>query len=604
MTTRIIAAAFVGFIGFGSVATGGRPSVLLTRPRVSHTAVYEKLELIIELDADFVNPFDPEELDLTVVFTAPSGATHRVWGFYNPTTMDSLWMARFSPGEVGDWTYVVHVRDKNGTTQGEPGKFTAGPAAHHGFIKVAGNNRYLQYDDGSPFYGIGLWYNDGPYPKMMGNIIDKELVELKSRGVNFICSRVPPLETLASGIGRYDQDHCRRMDQIVEMCEKHDLHLAANIWFHNYLAIKPGMPWNRLNPYRFVCSPADFFSDTESWKYQEKMYRYMIARWGYSRAIFLWFIVDEANLTAGWRMHPEEGPKSVNNWARRVHDFFKNHDSHNRPTAGTLSGGFDAFWHEGCEIFDTASRELYGAHHYGGLRKQGIDPEQENPIRISCLAYATEIQKLWQGYYKPALFPELGAHSTFHWPGSPGYTTHYHNALWVGLANGLCATPFWWEYWPEGSDADNLGLIRAESWKRFNRTVAALNDSVVTDQLLHLRRFVSEIDLLANKWNQAKISIQKGDGWAMSSERVTFGWIVDPSETVAGRSLTIVGLEDGAYDVRFFRTWQGTFLKGETAECRKRKLTIRVPVWKVWGNLKYSDNDIAFRITRKPADKE
>lgn len=22
----------------------------------------------------------------------------------------------------------------------------------------------------------------------------------------------------------------------------------------------------------------------------------------------------------------------------------------------------------------------------------------------------------------------------------------YHNALWVSLANGLCATPFWWAY--------------------------------------------------------------------------------------------------------------------------------------------------------------
>ncbi|MEA3224328.1 MAG: DUF5060 domain-containing protein, partial [Planctomycetota bacterium] len=243
-TTRTIVTAVVGLIGFGSVAVGGPPSVLLVRPRADQVAVYEKLELIIELDAEYANPFDPDELDLQVDFTAPSGATHRVWGFFNPTTADSLWMARFSPAEVGAWTYVVHVRDKNGTANGQPGTFTAGPSAHHGFIRVADNRRYLRYDDGTPFYGIGLWYNDGPVPETMGFITDKELGKLKSRGANFICSRIPLLETLASGAGRYDQGRCRRLDQMVEMCEDRDMHFAFNIWFHNFLALDK---WNRLN---------------------------------------------------------------------------------------------------------------------------------------------------------------------------------------------------------------------------------------------------------------------------------------------------------------------------------------------------------------------
>ena len=37
-----------------------------------------------------------------------------------------------------------------------------------------------------------------------------------------------------------------------------------------------------------------------AWKYQEKLYRYFIARWGYSRALAIWFIIDEVNGTDGW----------------------------------------------------------------------------------------------------------------------------------------------------------------------------------------------------------------------------------------------------------------------------------------------------------------
>jgi hypothetical protein len=85
-------------------------------------------------------------------------------------------------------------------------------------------------------------------------------------------------------------------------------------------------------------------------------------------------------------------------------------------------------------------------------------------LENSLGGYASEIQKLWRGYDKPALFPEAGATSLVHEPGTPGYVTEYHNAVWAGLANGLCATPFWWEYWPE-PPVDPLRLTPDERWQ-------------------------------------------------------------------------------------------------------------------------------------------
>ena len=157
MSNRIAAVVFTGLLGFiSAAATAGPPSVLLVKPRADQVGMFEKAELIIELNAEFTNPFDPEEIDVYVDLKAPSGATRRVWGFYNPTTCDSLWMARFAPTEVGVWTFVVGVRDKNGQARSQPGTLTVTPSSHRGFIKVAGNRRYLQYDDGTSFYGIGL----------------------------------------------------------------------------------------------------------------------------------------------------------------------------------------------------------------------------------------------------------------------------------------------------------------------------------------------------------------------------------------------------------------------------------------------------------------
>ncbi len=195
---RNLVTALLAVLAVCSSALGRPPSVLLVRPRSDHVGLYEKVELIIELDAQFGNPFDPDEIDVQVELTSPSGATRRIWGFFNPTTADSLWMARFSPTEVGQWRYTVCVRDINGAATGEPGTIQVERSPQHGFIKIAPNGRYLRYDDGTAFYGIGLWYNDGPVPEMQGVIQEQQLVELKKRGVNFVCSRIPLLETVAT----------------------------------------------------------------------------------------------------------------------------------------------------------------------------------------------------------------------------------------------------------------------------------------------------------------------------------------------------------------------------------------------------------------------
>jgi len=556
-----------------NLAAAEPPSISSVRADSRMVGLYEKFELRIDLNAAYNNPFDPDEIDLSTEFTSPSGKKWNVCGFYNPTSWASLWMVRFSPTEKGTWRYVVKVTDSQGTAQSEAGRFEAVDSSHHGFVKIAPNQRYLRYDDGTSFYGVGLWYNDSYELFNLGRITSEGLDNLKMRGANFISFFPTPLETMGSGLGRYDQNRCGRMDQLFEWCEDRDIQISWNIWFHSYISMDVwggGNARYRNNPYSLVSSAKDFFGSEEAWKYQQKLYRYMIARWGYSRALFLWFVVDEINGTEGWT----QGDQAVaERWCRNVDEYFNKQDPYGRPTTGTQSGGIGQWWPEGYKIFDIAGREIYEAQGHPIPKSGKLGPDDESPLQLSYLNYAVQTENLWNGFHKPAIIGECGWDHTYYEPGMPGYLAMYHNALWVSLVNGSCATPFWWAY---------------SSW---------LNDSVVTNQMLYFSRFVSDIDFANLAFEPAKITAGDCDAWAMKSNKIIFGWVVNPRTSAANESFTISGLPDGTYEVQLYRTWRGRYMDKHTVQCTAGKLTDTIPELKTTGgHALHIGNDVAFKI--------
>lgn len=338
--------------------SASRPEIINIRQRPDSVGLYEKLEISLELKCEFVNPFDSDDIDIEAVFISPSGKKWNIPGFYN-LSRASLWKIRFSPNEAGKWSYSVKVKDRNGEALKEGQSFVAVSSTKKGPLKVADNKRYLRYSDGSDFYGVGLWYNDGYDGFGTGRVEPSELDNLKSLGVNFISTFINPLETQATGIGRYDQNICGRLDQLLEMCEDRDMLLSLNLWFHSFLSETVwgggNVRWY-LNPYQQITSAKDFFRSDEAWKHQEKLYRYFIARYSYSRALAIWFIVDEINGTDGW---VSGDSLAASTWGKKVHDYLKTNDPYNHPTTGTRSGGIQEFWQQGYQNFDIAAREIY-----------------------------------------------------------------------------------------------------------------------------------------------------------------------------------------------------------------------------------------------------
>lgn len=552
------------FLGI-SIASYSQPKINNIRQFADTVGLYEKFELILRIEADFANPFDPDEIDIMATFTAPSGKQWKVPAFYNQTFWSGF-NVRFSPNEKGIWNYAIHIKDKDGEVTSDNRSFTAVPSAYHGAIRVSQNKRYLEYDDGTPFFGVGLWYN--------GMTNTEVLDDLKDRGVNFISRFITPLETRGTGLGRYDQLLCSRIDELLEELEKREMLLSLNLWFHSFLSETVWGGFNvawPTNPYQMVTPAKDFYSSDKAWEYQEKLYRYFIARWGYSRSMAIWFVVDEVNGTDGWALGDS---LAAGAWGKKVHDYFKKHDPWQHLTTGTRSGGINEWWQDGYKAFDMAGREIYEAQGFPIITDGQIESSEIHPLTYSYRNYAGQVQKLWNGFEKPAIIPETGWDHVFYEMSMPGYKSQYHNALWVTLANGTAMSPFWWSY------------------------SRALNDNVVTYQLLNFRNFVNQIPF--NRLTNVKpleINNSEGDAYAIGSDQLIFGWAVNAKTDMAGKTVTLPNIAKGKYKLRLYHTWSGRFLEegDQELESNGKTASFNIPILKIKGShAGYIGQDVAF----------
>ena len=102
------------------------------------------------------NPF--QDVEFGVTFTSPSRGTRTVAGFWDG---GSTWKVRFSPEEVGEWTYSTTATpgDDSGL-HGQKGRFRVTAARgttrfeRHGPIRVSRTRTYLQHADGTPFFWL------------------------------------------------------------------------------------------------------------------------------------------------------------------------------------------------------------------------------------------------------------------------------------------------------------------------------------------------------------------------------------------------------------------------------------------------------------------
>jgi len=544
------------------------PTVTVDSTNSNNIQQYEKFEVVLDLqDASYNNPYDPDQIDVHAYFKSPKGDTTWVNGFYDDYNNAQAWKVRFSPGETGSWEYQVFATTPDGTGKSAKKTFTATKSDQHGWLTISSQNpNYLSYTDSTSFYGLAAYY---PW-----NVTESGLDELKQHDVNIIGywnstydnagngGGTNLIESMNSGLGRYDQQKCGRIDQILSWLNARHMKMMFAIWAHDYLSL-PGQPWNNArytqdNPYSTIVSAGNFYGDSLAWVYQKKLYRYIIARWGYSENLGIWEIINEIHGTTGYVQHPDQAIA----WVNKVHAYFKDHDPHKRAT--TASFGSSTIWSGGSIDADMPNRHYYEA--------QGYPRPYGNNVRDGLYDAVNEMKNLKKAGNRPAIFGEAGYTSMFSSASSSDYTYEMHNAFWAGLTNGLASTPFWWDF-------TTKSVYTPERLDLYNKL------SAFTDSLY-----------LANSSSSTfTVSATGIDGYGVENDSTAFGWMYSyGSSDLSDTPIKITNLHDGTYAVTWYDTWSGTDVAVDTAISVGHLMNLMVP------KLNTVRSDIAFRMKSIP----
>jgi len=533
--------------------TGTIPEVEVTEVNSDTIGKYEKFEIKLRLDyASYANPYNPEEIDVHAYFLSPEGDTTWVNTFYDNYNNKDEWKVRFSPYLVGEWEYQVFAKDVDGTGENVKHTFTAIESDYHGCLNVSPDNpHYLVYHDGTSFYGVGAYYPWGVNTEGL-NLLEESGVNIfgywngnYDNGGNG--GGIHQIESARTGIGYYDQDKCARVDEILNWAEARDLKMMFALWPHDVLD-KNVWGYNgwEENAFKEICAASEFYSDSLSWEYQKKLYRYIIARWGYSRSMGIWEIVNEINGTDGWAYGNHS---AVLEWIQKVHSYFKENDYFNRPTTISKSGGSQNYWMAGYQICDMPNVHLYETGW------SALFPDDH--IRSSYCTYRNITRQFWNQFDKPGIFGEAGYTNNYgnFSPGSNEYERMYHNALWVSWANGLAATPIWWEFGTKSIFTPSL-----------------------MEQMHAFSQIVQSIDYAHISLSQASISVTECDAYAMKADSMAFGWIRDiDGNYVSGQLFTLEGLPDTSYSIMWLNPWTGDTVKTNFRVSQDGQLIDQIP---------------------------
>jgi len=538
-------------------------SVQLNRTNVPR---YKKLEMQLELNAQYVNPYDQREVRIEVTFTAPDGAVILVSGYW-----DRNWKVRFTPSQVGQWQYSITVADTNGLSEPHTNNFTVSTSNEPGWL-LPGNqvdstysSRYLAHHDGSPFYGVG----HGDVFSIFSGAFDVEDLFLNMHQAKenyFLWWPQFYFSLLVDNYDDYNLANADVIDSVVQRTADEGLFLIFTVWDHSQLrdsshAWSDGRWWR--NGFKNLVSADDFFTNEEAWAWQENWYRYIIARWGYSPSIAMWQTVSEIDGTNAY--------ENINPWHEKINNYFIENDPYRHPTTASMSG--DLKWDQGHNVMDMPQVHIYA----------DLQPGNSILTVNTAKVIAEYTQAMWLLVDRPNWIGEFGVINNRNDVDQNYYPELFHNAIWAALGAGAAMTP--------------------TEWNDFN-TWGTMTDEM-KQHISYLSDFVSLLPLAA--WDPVPLEIGSTShrirAWGLAGKQGGFVWVQDHTlegldialvragkEVRTNVSVNISGLSSGRYRIFPYNTWSGQFSDSFDITCEIQVdpiCTILLPEF---------TSDIAFRL--------
>jgi hypothetical protein len=463
--SRIATLEPIPTVTYGEDSHPQAPLLELAHLATNTINLYDPLELEILTDITTENPFNPDELKITVEFRSASGKKVEVGAFWyqefdyisRKFTDAPSWKVRFTPTETGSWIAIARIPHLG--VSSPPVQFEVVESDKHGFVRInASNSRYFEFDDGTFFFPIGMnmawWSGAGDalsdYEKWMdllaangGNTIRVWMAEW-SFGIEW---NNTPLGDYSNRLQR-----AWLLDQIFIMAEERDIYIILVLLncadFNNWQT----NGWNG-NPYNAALGgplerPAWFVTDPEARYLTQRRLRYIINRWGYSPNLLAWEWWNEANLAPFT-------DQTLIPWYQEMTAVMHSQNI-NRHLISTSYAIQDI-----SPIWDLPEIDIIQKHEYA--HQTGVEKKD-----LADRALADFRRLADSAPEKPILLGEFGY-------GNEGYDRdldktgiHLHNGLWATTFAGYAGSGLYW-YW-------DVYIERYQAWYHFRGLERFLDD--------------------------------------------------------------------------------------------------------------------------------
>ncbi|MAS34335.1 MAG: hypothetical protein CL610_10030 [Anaerolineaceae bacterium] len=420
------------------------------------------------------NPFDTSDIELIGIFQSPTGDQQVIPGFWmqpyvnaceSPcdgydlqTEGEPVWEVRFTPQQVGDWSYTLQVRDNGSVVAVRDGEFVVTESDRRGFIRRGENRRYFQYENGEAYFPIGQnlkwsWTEAGGL-----ETYDTWLRELSDAGGNYarLYIDVPWFINLewtgSAGDYRTAQRSAAELDLVLQRAADYGVSLQLVLLWHQSLRTYTSPPvnlpedvsrpdvspdWDN-HPYNVLnggplSGPSVFFFNEDATNLFRRRLRYIVARWGYSPQVFAWEIIDEIDRTANYN------PDIAASWLRSTISYIRQIDQHGHLITAS-SREYDPVIAEN-PLLDFASAQFY--------QRRPIESVGDQVTSVLGL-----IQRHIAGDFAPVMLVDYSLNPWFEPTGDDPEGIHVQNTLWAAALSGASggAMSDWWDSYiiPQG----------------------------------------------------------------------------------------------------------------------------------------------------------
>lgn len=557
-----------------TVAAGG-PRFLKVEPSAEKVGRFGLFELTVRLQADFRNPYDPDDIALSATFTSPDGTPATVHGFiyqdYDRKLEDSqeklvlrgerVWRIRFAPQSPGTYRYQLSLKTRNGSATHPGGTFLCVSSRNPGFVAVSRRNpRYFEFSSGKPFFPIGhnvCWADS----QLKTYDYERYFRKMAAARENFtriwMCSW--SLELEGRKLDDYRLDNAWRLDHILQFAHLYGIY--CKLCFDNYYDFtqKRQSPYWRGNG--GMCrTPRDFFTNPKAREHYLRRIRYIVARWGYSTQVMAWELWNEMDYapSAKGKVLSHKEPYMLD-WTVEMADHLRRLDPFGHLVTNTLAAYTDwpQFWLLPATDFIQVHAYIY------------LDWEP-NPHQYDAAALVLDLAEDFRQFPKPLLIAEFGYHRT---AGMDRLSLldktgiHLHNALWASVLGGAGAAPmlWWWDDYVDPNDLyyhyRALGRFLADADLPGKKRQPVRHEGAGDLRVVGLRTRSDALLWFQDKRNTWHRRLLKGQ----------------PPHLLGRFTYHLEGMEPGSYRLRWFDTYDGYYVTETEASTADGTLPLCLP---------------------------